>query len=106
MNSEEFEKLVEKLREVLVDEPTTRTTKRQEFIVRASEGESECFINILDALPGTLLKLNKVYYFRLYDEWVSPQSYNPTFDDYTVATMCQTVVENGARVDLLNWPEE
>ena len=106
MNSEEFEKLVEKLREALVDEPTTRTTKRQEFIVRASEGEGECFINILDALPGTLLKLNEVYYFRLYDEWVAPQAYNPTFDDYEVAMMGRTIVENGAKVELLNWPEE
>lgn len=106
MNSEEFEKLVEKLRETLVDEPTTNTVSRSDFIVRASEGKCETFINILDALPGTLLRINTVYYFRLYEEWVAPQLYNPTFDDYTVATMCQTVVENGGRVDLLNWPEE
>lgn len=106
MNTEEFEKLVEKLRETLVDEPTTDTGKRSDYIVRASEGELETFINILDAPPGTLLRINTVYYFRLYEEWVAPQSYNPTFDDYTVATMCQTVVENGGRVDLLNWPEE
>lgn len=106
MNTKEFEKLVEKLREVLVDEPTPRTLSRQEFIVRAREREGEVFINILDALPGTLLRISEVYYFRLYKEWVAPQSYNPTFDDYTVATMCQTVVENGGRVELLNWPEE
>ena len=106
MNTEEFEKLVEKLRETLVDEPTTNTVSRSDFIVRASEGKCETFINILDALPGTLLRIGGVYYFRLYEEWVAPQSYNPTFDDYTVATMCQTVVENGGRVDLLNWPEE
>ena len=106
MNTKEFEKLVEKLREALVDEPTTHTLSCQEFIVRAREREGEVFINILDALPGTLLRIGEVYYFRLYEEWVAPQSYNPTFDDYTVATMCQTVVENGGRVDLLNWPEE
>ena len=106
MNTEEFEKLVEKFREVLVDEPTTDTGGRSDYIVRASEGRCETFINILDALPGTLLRINTVYYFRLYEEWVAPQSYNPTFDDYTVATMCQTVVENGGRVELLNWPEE
>lgn len=106
MNTEEFEKLVEKLREALVDEPTPHTLSRQEFIVRASEGECETFINILDAPPGTLLKLNEVYYFRLYDEWVAPQAYNPTFDDYEVAVMGRAIVENGAKVELLNWPEE
>lgn len=106
MNTEEFEKLVERLREVLVDEPTTNTVSRSDYIVRASEGRLETLINILDALPGTLLRIGEVYYFRLYEEWVAPQSYNPTFNDYTVATMCQTVVENGGRVDLLNWPEE
>ncbi len=85
MNTKEFEKLVEKLREALVDEPTTHTLSCQEFIVRAREREGEVFINILDALPGTLLRIGEVYYFRLYEEWVAPQSYNPTFDDYTVA---------------------
>ena len=106
MNTKEFEKLVEKLRETLVDESTPVTVSRSDYIVRASEGECETFINILDALPGTLLKLNEVYYFRLYDEWVAPQAYNPTFDDYEVAMMGRTIVENGAKVELLNWPEE
>lgn len=105
MNSEEFEKLVETLRKELVDEPTT-TVKREKYIVRATEGECETFINILDALPGTLLRLNKVYYFKLDSEWVVPQPYNPTFDDYEVAVMCRDIVDNGARVELLNWPEE
>lgn len=40
MNTKEFEKLVEKLRETLVDEPTTDTGKRSDYIVRASEGNS------------------------------------------------------------------
>lgn len=104
MNTEEFEKLVEKLREVLVDEPLT--TSRHENWVRVYEDDREVLINITNALPGALLQLNKVYYFRLYEEWVAPQSYNPTFDDYTVATMCRDIVDNGARVELLNWPEE
>lgn len=106
MNAEEFEKLVEKLREALVDEPATHTLRRQEFIVRASEGECETFINILDALPGTLLRIEKVYYFKLISEWVSPDSYSTVFNDFEVAMMGRTAVENGAQVDLLNWPEE
>lgn len=106
MNSEEFEKLVEKLRETLVDEPTPKTLSRQEFIVRASEGECETFINILDALPGTLLRIVEVYYFKLFNAWISPDRYDTCFDDYEVAMMGRTAVENGARVDLLNWPEE
>lgn len=106
MNTEEFEKLVEKLRETLVDEPTPRTLSRQEFIVRAREREGEVFINILDALPGTLLRIGEVYYFRLYEEWVAPDRYSSVFDGYEIAMMGRTAVENGARVDLLNWPEE
>jgi len=106
MNAEEFEKLVEKLREALVDEPAPRTLSRQEFIVRAREGEGEVFINILDALPGTLLRIGEVYYFRLYEEWVAPDSYSTVFNDFEVAMMGRTAVENGAQVDLLNWPEE
>lgn len=106
MNTEEFEKLVEKLREVLVEEPTPRTLSRQEFIVRAREGESEVFINILDALPGTLLRIIEVYYFKLFDGWVAPDRYSSVFDDYEIAMMGRTAVENGARVELLNWPEE
>lgn len=106
MNNEEFEKLVEKLRETLVDEPTTNTVSRSDYIVRASEGECETFINILDALPGTLLRINTVYYFRLYEEWIVPDHYSSVFDDYEIAMMGRTVVENGGRVDLLNWPEE
>lgn len=106
MNTEEFEKLVEKLREALVDEPTTNTVSRSDFIVRASEGRCETFINILDALPGTLLRIGEVYYFRLYEEWVAPDRYSSVFDDYEIAMMGRTAVENGARVDLLNWPEE
>lgn len=106
MNAEEFEKLVEKLRETLVGEPATHTLRRQEFIVRVSEGECETFINILDALPGTLLCIADTLFFKLDSEWVSPQRYNPTFEDYEVAQMCQTASENGARVELLNWPED
>lgn len=106
MNTEEFEKLVEKLREVLVEETTTHTVSRQDFIVRASEGECETFINILDALPGTLLRLNKVYYFKLFDGWIVPDRYSSSFGDYEVAVMCRDIVDNGARVELLNWPEE
>jgi len=106
VNTEEFEKLVEKLRETLVDEPTTRTLSRQEFIVRATEGECETFINILDALPGTLLRIIEVYYFKLFDGWIAPDHYSSVFDDYEIAMMGRTAVENGARVELLNWPEE
>ena len=106
MNSEEFEKLVEKLRETLVDEPTPRTLSRQEFIVRVSEGECEVLINILDALPGTLLRIIEVYYFKLFDGWIAPDCYPSVFDDYEIAMMGRTAVENGARVELLNWPEE
>ncbi len=74
MNTEEFEKLVEKLRETLVDEPTTDTGRRSDYIVRASEGRCETFINILDALPGTLLRIGEVYYFRLYERRSSRSS--------------------------------
>lgn len=104
MNTEEFEKLVEKLRVELVDEP--RTVSRQKFVVRATEGNCETFINILDALPGTLLCIADTLFFKLDSEWVSPQRYNPTFEDHEVAQMCQTASENGARVELLNWPED
>lgn len=106
MNTEEFEKLVEKLRETLVDEPTPDTGKRSDYIVRASEGNLETFINILDALPGTLLRIIEVYYFKLFDGWIAPDRYSSVFDDYEIAMMGRTAVENGARVDLLNWPEE
>lgn len=106
MNTKEFEELVEKLREALVDEPTPRTLSRQEFIVRAREREGEVFINILDALPGTLLRIIEVYYFKLFDGWVAPDRYSSVFDDYEIAMMGRTAVENGARVELLNWPEE
>lgn len=105
MNSEEFEKLVEKLREALVDEPTTSTVSRSDFIVRATEGECETFINILDAPPGALLRIVEVYYFKLFDGWITPNRYSTSFNDYGVAMMCRTAVENGAGVELLNWPE-
>lgn len=104
MNSEEFEKLVEKLRETLVDEPPNAS--RYENWVRTWEGEHEVLVNITNALPGALLQLNKVYYFKLFAEWVSPDSYNSVFNDNEVTQMCRDLIDNGARVDLLNWPEE
>lgn len=104
MNSEEFEKLVEKLREVLVEEPLT--TSRHEDWVRAYEDDCEVLINITNALPGALLQLNKVYYFKLFDGWITPDRYSSVFNDYEVTQMCRDIVDNGARVDLLNWPEE
>lgn len=104
MNSEEFEKLVEKLREVLVEEPLT--TSRHENWVRVYEDDREVLINITNALPGALLQLNKVYYFKLFDGWITPDRYSLVFNDYEVTQMCRDIVDNGARVDLLNWPEE
>ena len=104
MNTEEFEKLVEKLREVLVEEPLT--TSRHENWVRAYEDDREVLINITNALPGALLQLNKVYYFKLFSGWVSPDQDNLLFNDHEVTQMCRDIVDNGARVELLNWPEE
>nr|DAQ92890.1 MAG TPA: hypothetical protein [Caudoviricetes sp.] len=103
VNSEEFEKLVEKLREVLVDEPTT---SRYENWTRAYEGDREVLINISNALPGSLLRIVKVYYFKLFDGWVAPDTHKSAFNDFEVAQMCRDALDNGARVDLLNWPEE